>query len=588
MAKKTSEVQSSGPDGLPRSDVVFFFGAGASAGAKLPDTKKLARGFLFVARGESFAGAVDWVTRTLGWAESDEKMDVEALLDVLERLGEHSKDNLQPLVRARLPSDVTAESFTAAASALRHYIRQMLTAETRLTLYMQPIRQYLQDAAVVDVISVNYDTCVEQFCDAYDIPCEDGFGAKWNDSRFDEMETGIRLYKLHGSTLWYASARGSYLKLPIHYLPQVTLFTGESVENLMLYPAQKLGLEEPILDMLSRVKRLLADPQTRFLVVVGYSFRDDHITRLIYDAASQNRDLIVILVDPSAGSTFLTRLRYMGDVRLRKPSPISDRVVCLPYRFEDLFPALRDHYLENLRKALADEKRQSRAAIAGQQTSWHNAVMLMAEAEASNRALSIIERSNSPLRGMPRLARARMSALLALNQELLNPKGRGRHSVRDFFVHLRSTVADGLWLEMMAPPSPVRLLVGHVTTERGRQADGDLMNVLTWLRELAEYIGTRLNWSGRTTSRLSDMLALLKELAAHLESFPSDADVKQYLELRAKALPEYDMYQGTVAAAYEQKAWLSMQEALSRFERQLVQPIFDKYAHLMGQPDIGK
>ena len=101
--------------------------------------------------------------------------------------------------------------------------------------------------------------------------------------------------------MWYQSDRGGYIKsLVMQRENKVELIIGEKAENLMLYPMQKWNYAEPFLELLVMVKNLLESETCKFLVIVGYSFRDDHITRILWDVARKNRELHFILIDPQA------------------------------------------------------------------------------------------------------------------------------------------------------------------------------------------------------------------------------------------------------------------------------------------------
>ena len=58
--------------------------------------------------------------------------------------------------------------------------------------------------------SLNYDTVVEQFCKSQRIPCADGFsqGGEWQPDLYYRADSGIRLWKLHGSVNWTSSESG--------------------------------------------------------------------------------------------------------------------------------------------------------------------------------------------------------------------------------------------------------------------------------------------------------------------------------------------------------------------------------------------
>jgi hypothetical protein len=562
-----------------RSDVVFFLGAGASVPAGLPNTRELAERFL--AQRDETVDAARKLAEVIKRMPSADQFDVEMLLAVLEGLGPASTDPLAPALRSSM--GVTEESVEDAAISLRTFIREALAVETGRTMFLQPLRGFLQDGSI-DIITVNYDTCVEQFCDASHIPCDDGFDSEWNPSRFDRESVGVRLYKLHGSVLWYYTGRGPYIKLPIRTPSPVTLYTGETAQNLMSYPAQKLGLEEPFLDMLGRVKHILADETTRFLVVVGYSFRDDHITRLILDAAARNRNLTVLLVDPEAGSISKKRLVFLGRAEQRVATYIRNRVVCLPYKFEKLFPFLKSHYLEHLRKGLYAEQQQGEAVIAGRPSDWGSVYPHLAEAEAAQKTLLLLNQQGWRTRGEHRLARARVDILLALNLELQGLPTRARHPLRHFYITLRSVVADGAWVTFSRKPYIVSFYVGYEPTERGLSAAVDMKELLTRVSDMLAYLESRVKWATRESPPIARAIQLLRELRSYAQDGSEGLDASEYLKERSAYDKSVAKYEGTLREEPDAPAWSEMERQVPSVERRVLRTLFEKYADLGAAP----
>jgi hypothetical protein len=104
----------------------------------------------------------------------------------------------------------------------------------------------------------------------------------------------------------------------------------------------------------------------RYVFVIGYAFRDDHIRRLFKYAASKNPQLILFLISPSAHQIYYTELRIHKDKDIRHSfspdsvtsvsfntaiySDLNGRVICLPYRCQDVIGQLNHTYLKYLKK----------------------------------------------------------------------------------------------------------------------------------------------------------------------------------------------------------------------------------------------
>lgn len=113
------------------------------------------------------------------------------------------------------------------------------------------------------------------------------------------------------------------------------LIYGEEVKPLLIYPAEKAEYLEPLTDLQLMFKHRLFSADTKVVVVVGYSFRDNYIINMIWDAAKSNEDLHIVLIDPNASQIFEDKLKFVGE---DSTSRIHDRVICLSNPFAAIVP----------------------------------------------------------------------------------------------------------------------------------------------------------------------------------------------------------------------------------------------------------
>lgn len=321
--------------------VVFFFGAGASIAAGVPDTSGFVQTFRKSLENEQgLLEDVDGILEVLG--KGGKKEDVEALLEAF--------DYLDDTMRSRIPAlSVTSPAYTfknTDARTLRKRLHELIAREAVVQQadigYLDSLSAYFQSARPLDIFSVNYDTCVELYCHTRRVRFTDGFGVEWQPSEFERADVQLRLNKLHGSILWYETSTGACIRIPV--VPkggEHTLFNHETAQPLMLYPARKWAYAEPLLHNLERFRTRLSEPDTVHIVVVGYSFRDEHLKRIFFDALRSNLAARIVLISPDAWQVYRDRLEYLDEERT-VPSPARNRVVCLPYRFERVFPLLRE------------------------------------------------------------------------------------------------------------------------------------------------------------------------------------------------------------------------------------------------------
>lgn len=193
------------------------------------------------------------------------------------------------------------------------------------------------------LFTLNYDTLFEQAMEELGVQYFDGFSGKAN-SRFDPAVYGLDIYypgdvaegrvrrfdkflqyyKLHGSLHWYVdgdgiyrarhrdlSFAGEYRKLSVEEKAK-KLQSDEfsSITSYGILPtSQKFTqtLDMPFAHLFRLFHARLNQPQT-FLLVAGYGFGDDHVTRII-ETALMNPSLVMLVVEPNPQSAIVERIR---------------------------------------------------------------------------------------------------------------------------------------------------------------------------------------------------------------------------------------------------------------------------------------
>lgn len=139
-----------------------------------------------------------------------------------------------------------------------------------------------------DIFSLNYDTIFEATLENLKLPYTDGFrgadNAYFDHTLFGEVpsdRTFFRLYKLHGSVNWIRDDDGTVRRKP----------GGDtSKQPAVVYPAEQkyvqtqYGVYETLLGLFRERLRLVQDKPNNKLVVLGYSFGDEHINVAIEDS----------------------------------------------------------------------------------------------------------------------------------------------------------------------------------------------------------------------------------------------------------------------------------------------------------------
>ena len=149
-----------------------------------------------------------------------------------------------------------------------------------------------------DIFCLNYDTLLEATLDDLCIPYEDGFRGNnraWFDPTTYETSLGrtvFRLFKLHGSINWKRDGKGL-----VRRYSSDSKDTAE--EPVVVYPSEQkhlqtqYGVYETLISKFR--ERLRASRANNCLVVIGYSYNDEHINEAICDAVvSAGSNLTVI------------------------------------------------------------------------------------------------------------------------------------------------------------------------------------------------------------------------------------------------------------------------------------------------------
>jgi hypothetical protein len=471
------------------SQVIFLLGAGASKKADVPTTFEFVDQFIgdLGHRVNAQEKDIDRKYKTIkqirdilaSWERCKGKVDIELLLEALNKLKGRKNETILQFCknREKEPTYQLIDSengdidefdnlITILENDLREFIKSKTIVDKDKINYLKPFRGFIEEAndmhTPLDIISLNYDTCIEQFCNVHKKIYQDGFDLYWNREAFGKTGTDIRLYKLHGSIIWYQSDNGTYMKLPVKSnYGKVELIYGESANNLMLYPMQKWDYAEPLFELLLLVKDLLESDvdsniskekteevnNFKFLVVVGYSFRDEHIKKIIYDSVKNNRNIYLIIIDPEANRIYHDRLEYQ-DVSKTIETELKGRVVCLPYVFEGAFPLLKEYYLKNLNEGLMKWKRlQKEEDLAEIEVHWKKCLVPLAKAEFCELVENIVNTKSIKWEDIATENKVEIYLHMAINLLLNNECNLGNKYLADFetqlYKYYRQSFYDG-------------------------------------------------------------------------------------------------------------------------------------------------
>ena len=562
--------------------LVFFLGAGASVAAKVPATFEMVDRVLssLPAGSQARSATEEIVGRLRKWSSESSGRpvaDIELLLDVLDRLLAPQED---PLVSFYDHAEYALSGHApdaALRSKLRNIIKRSCIVDEPNIRYLDPFRQFLRFGRPVDVFTVNYDTTIEQLCNAYKLRCEDGFDLEWNPGAFDRS-CDIRLHKLHGSITWYLSDRGTYLKIPVLTDEEsIELITREQARTLMVYPARKWQTSEPLLDLLVRLRKALEVAD--LVVVVGYSFRDDHIRDIFLDAARKNPSLRVILISPSSVRIAETRLVSYPE---GLPSSLADRVVCLPYRFEVVFPVLYDQFISPLRQALSGEGEGVSRELSGSKSDWASPLLHFARAEDIESAERIAERTGPP---EDLQIASEVCMRLWVGNWLRGRSELARRYLRGFLRSLAPYEPSHLEFQLDRNPSGLSMWFRHSAT--GSYGGSNLRGFLLGLGEVLQFRikAVARQWEGGLQEARTRVDSLREYLAPWNEG---RIEAKEYIRLRGGAVPPLELAELANRFEYLKQAEKpGLSDMILDRVRQFERPFYEKgWASLSSLADL--
>lgn len=153
-----------------------------------------------------------------------------------------------------------------------------------------------------DIVTLNYDLAVEKAAENIGFSYDYGLD-KWNSEKIVKFKRsspiGLRVVKLHGSLNWFSNG------------DDITVRDRGDKEwilpNLVFGGASgKLKIDGPFLQLRHEFQtRLLA---CNNLVVIGYSFQDEHLNSIIRRWSSTRRNAKLIVVDPAGTGRFAAKI----------------------------------------------------------------------------------------------------------------------------------------------------------------------------------------------------------------------------------------------------------------------------------------
>jgi len=158
----------------------------------------------------------------------------------------------------------------------------------------------------IEIFTANYDLLIEEALESKRLPYFDGFVGSLNpylipecveaeNNKIDQASyipsSWLRLWKLHGSINWF-------LAQDLNGKKRITRNTNRPLgqgDELMIYPSKQKYDESrrlPFLVFQDRLRKFLSSGEVLF-IVNGYSFNDDHLNEILFQALRSNKRLAI-------------------------------------------------------------------------------------------------------------------------------------------------------------------------------------------------------------------------------------------------------------------------------------------------------
>lgn len=216
-------------------------------------------------------------------------------------LDEHSDLKLARVlgeaIDARTSTRATGQVYEELAGHMIDALRIFIYTDAGQTTYLRPLIERAAEPGGLTVATLNYDLTVEQAATAHGVQCDTGIAHWLSEGRWSWAEEGVRLIKLHGSHDWswgFEERRDGYLP---HREMHVGSVNADLEPVLVFGQRAKLQADGPFLSLLGEFERLLAE--SRSLIVIGYSFRDEHVNEVIRRWTAEDAARTIVVVDPN-------------------------------------------------------------------------------------------------------------------------------------------------------------------------------------------------------------------------------------------------------------------------------------------------
>lgn len=213
-----------------------------------------------------------------------------------------NKDLFEPIDK-RLGKVTLKELVSQACNMIEDIVREALQKSPNTLEHLAFLKYAFEDESLkyLNIFTLNHDTIFEQYFRNNNIPYDDGFSIvdggikQWN---MNYLSQKIRLYKLHGSIDWIVEHGVDYYDYKLNIYPPEMVYSGDR-PKILIGTFNKLNeyTRGELFELQCKFWNVLES--TNYLVVSGYSFRDQGINTKILNWLFKSNDRKILLIDPN-------------------------------------------------------------------------------------------------------------------------------------------------------------------------------------------------------------------------------------------------------------------------------------------------
>ena len=215
------------------------------------------------------------------------------------------------------------EADSVISARIKIETRKKMEKEGKYTYHRSFLTSLLQrplNLRRANIFTLNYDLAFEYACDELGIEYINGFVG----GKVRRIERVIKYYKLHGSLNWVYKNQnknnpyGLY-EIPIELVRMKLKNKMDNLGEIMIYPTsskKEYTLNFPYSELFRKFADRLQQPEA-VLFVIGYSFYDEHVNDIIYQAlANPSFTLVIVDFNGTQSGGEIKRLNDLKDPRI--------------------------------------------------------------------------------------------------------------------------------------------------------------------------------------------------------------------------------------------------------------------------------